>query len=166
MLNLPNIISLMRFPLAFLFLQENIFYRSLAIFLAMISDGLDGYLARRYSWSSKLGTVLDPLMDKFFVFFVLGIFLAESRITIWEAGAFICRDFSVFFFGLYLAFKGNFFTYRFRAIWCGKLTTFLQFTVFLGLIFQIPIPPFLYTTFVILGFFALLELYLPISASN
>lgn len=166
MITLPNLISLMRFPLAFLFLQENVFYRSLAILLAMVSDGLDGYLARRYSLSSKLGTLLDPLMDKFFAFFVLTIFVAENKLQLWEAAALICRDFSVLFFGLYLAFRGNFFTYRFRAIWCGKLTTFLQFTVFLALIFQIPVSPYLYLSFFILGFLALLELYLPIGFLN
>jgi cardiolipin synthase (CMP-forming) len=35
--------------------------------LAAISDYLDGYLAKRYGWSTVLGTYLDPLADKAFV---------------------------------------------------------------------------------------------------
>jgi CDP-diacylglycerol--glycerol-3-phosphate 3-phosphatidyltransferase len=41
--------------------------RFLAIFLfltAAASDGLDGYVARRYNQRSRLGVVLDPIADK------------------------------------------------------------------------------------------------------
>jgi CDP-diacylglycerol--glycerol-3-phosphate 3-phosphatidyltransferase len=33
-------------------------------FLAAISDGLDGYVARRYNQRSSLGVILDPIADK------------------------------------------------------------------------------------------------------
>lgn len=161
MLTLPNLLSFLRIPLAFLFLQENVFLRFFAIILAMISDGLDGFLARRYQTSSKFGTLFDPFADKFFVVFVLSIFIRENRLTIWEAAAFICRDFSVFFFGIYLALKGKLSNYRFRAIWCGKITTFFQFMILLALTFKFDIPFFIYTFFIVLGMLALMELYLP-----
>ena len=32
--------------------------------IAVISDGVDGYIARRYHQKSELGTFLDPLADK------------------------------------------------------------------------------------------------------
>lgn len=32
--------------------------------VAGITDGLDGYLARRFDWRSRLGALLDPLADK------------------------------------------------------------------------------------------------------
>ena len=35
--------------------------------VAGISDALDGALARRYNWQSHLGSILDPLADKFLV---------------------------------------------------------------------------------------------------
>ena len=47
--------------------------RGLAIFsvcaflIAAVSDWLDGYLARRWSAQSRLGTVLDPIADKLLV---------------------------------------------------------------------------------------------------
>jgi CDP-diacylglycerol--glycerol-3-phosphate 3-phosphatidyltransferase len=38
----------------------------LAIFLlAIITDGLDGYFARKYKQTSRLGALLDPIADKF-----------------------------------------------------------------------------------------------------
>ena len=33
-------------------------------FVAGVSDGLDGFLAKHYDWTSRLGALLDPLADK------------------------------------------------------------------------------------------------------
>jgi CDP-diacylglycerol--glycerol-3-phosphate 3-phosphatidyltransferase len=44
---------------------EWIRFTAVAIFLiAAVSDGLDGYVARRYNQRSRLGVILDPLADK------------------------------------------------------------------------------------------------------
>ena len=46
-------------------LQEGDYYVALALFtVAAVSDGLDGYLAKRFNWTSELGKILDPLADK------------------------------------------------------------------------------------------------------
>src|SRR5437899_7786049 len=40
-------------------------FTAIAIFLvAAVSDGLDGYVARRYKQRSALGAILDPIADK------------------------------------------------------------------------------------------------------
>ncbi|MGZ5504460.1 MAG: CDP-alcohol phosphatidyltransferase family protein, partial [Chthoniobacterales bacterium] len=40
-------------------------FTAIAIFLiAAVSDGLDGYVARRYNQRSRLGVILDPIADK------------------------------------------------------------------------------------------------------
>lgn len=160
MFTVPNIISTLRLPLALVFLKHDVMVRTVALVLAMITDGLDGFLARRYKQSSAFGTVLDPIMDRFFVFFLIGIFMSEGSLGIWEACTMICRDFSVLLFGLYLVFTGKLSSYRFRAIWCGKVTTFFQFLVFLGITLGIVIPPIIYLLFIVLGGLALVELYL------
>jgi len=36
----------------------------LVFFLAGFTDGLDGFLAKRFDWRSRLGGILDPLADK------------------------------------------------------------------------------------------------------
>lgn len=157
---IPNALSLLRLPLALLFFNQSLVWRTVIIFLAMFSDGLDGFLARRYRQSSQVGTLLDPLMDRFFVFFVIGILYQENSLSTWEVGALVCRDLAVLLFGCYLVLSGLLTTYRFRAIWCGKVTTFLQFMLFLGLTFKIEIPHSFFTVFVFLGVLALVELYL------
>lgn len=159
MFNLPNLLSLSRIPLALLFLQSNPLFRALAIIAAMLTDGMDGFIARRSGQSTRLGTVLDPIMDKFFVFFVLATFIQESRLSLLEACLFICRDFSVVVYGCYLLLRGYLMRYRFRAIWCGKITTALQFTTLLVLTLNVSIPFFIYSLFIILGLLALFELY-------
>ena len=160
MFTIPNLLSTLRLPLALVFLKQNVLFRVIAIILAMITDGLDGYLARKYKQSSAFGTVLDPMMDRFFVFFLIGIFFNEGSLGFWEASTMVCRDFSVMLFGFYLVFTGKLSSYRFRAIWCGKVTTTFQFLVFLALSLGYIIPPVVYTLFIVLGCLALIELYL------
>ena len=68
---LPNAISLLRIalvaPILILILQGD-FGWALALFvIAGFSDGLDGYLAVRFSWSTRLGGLLDPAADKLLI---------------------------------------------------------------------------------------------------
>lgn len=160
MFNLPNLISISRIPLALCFLQENPLYRTIALLVALITDGLDGYIARRYGQTSRLGTLLDPLTDKFFVILVGTVFVQEGRLTLIEAAMLISRDFSIFFFGCYLLLRSHFSQFHFRAIWCGKITTVLQFGVLFALIWGVVIPPLAFGIFIMLGILALIELYL------
>lgn len=154
-----NFLSLLRGPLALLFILDSPFYRSLAIILAMATDSLDGYLARKYRKTSQIGAFLDPLMDKFFVFFAVSMFILEGHLRLWEALALISRDFAVLIFGLYLALRGTWSNFQFRSIWSGKITTTLQFFVLLGLTFHLVMPVYIFWCFIILGILALFELY-------
>lgn len=66
--DIPNVITAFRFllvpPVVILLLQER-FTAALIVFgVAGFSDGLDGFLAKRYDWRSRLGSILDPLADK------------------------------------------------------------------------------------------------------
>lgn len=154
-----NFLSLIRGPLALIFLFDNPFYRCVAIILAMTTDYLDGYLARKYRKTSQVGAFLDPLMDKFFVFFAVCVFIKEGDLRIWEALSLISRDFAVLLFGTYLALKGSWSNFQFRSIWSGKITTTVQFFVLIGLTFHMPIPFYIYWCFIALGVLALFELY-------
>jgi CDP-diacylglycerol---glycerol-3-phosphate 3-phosphatidyltransferase len=158
MLTIPNAISLLRIPLALLFLQENPAIRAFAIIFAMLTDAIDGFLARRYKLISRSGTLIDPLMDKFFVFFALATLMTEEKLSVWNALAFICRDFSIILFGIYLALSKKLASYQFRAIWCGKVTTTMQFVVLLLLALDYTVPSYVFASFIILGFLALIEL--------
>lgn len=158
MLNLSNSLSLLRAPLALLFLLDDPTLRMISILLAMISDSVDGYLARRYHSTSRLGAILDPAMDKFFVVFALSVFLGEGKLELWQLGAMLSRDVALCLFGIYLSLSGHWQSYEFRAIRWGKITTALQFLVLIGLTFGIVFPWYLYFTFVVFGALALYEL--------
>lgn len=158
-LTLSNFLSLLRGPLALLFIVDSIFYRCLAIVLAMTTDCLDGYLARRFRMTSQIGAFLDPLMDKFFVFFAVSMLMFEGQLQRWEALALISRDFAILLFGLYLALRGTWANFQFRSIWSGKITTTLQFFVLLGLTFHLVMPVYIFWCFIALGILALFELY-------
>jgi cardiolipin synthase len=65
---LPNLITILRIllvpPVVLALLNEQ-YLLAIGLFaLAGFSDGVDGYLARRYNWSSWWGSVLDPIADK------------------------------------------------------------------------------------------------------
>jgi len=93
---LPNAISLMRIaliaPILILMLQGD-FGWALALFvLAGFSDGLDGYLAVRFDWTTRLGGLLDPAADKLLI---TGMFITlayTQQIPVWLAAVVILRD--------------------------------------------------------------------------
>lgn len=157
---LPNFITFLRLPLALAFLQENPTWRTIALLLAMLSDCLDGYIARRYNARSRFGTFFDPFTDKAFVVVLLAVFISEGRLNLSEASAMLCRDLAVMIFGIYLAYKGTLIDYQFRSIFSGKITTAMQFFILLGLTMGFSFPPVIFLSFVLLGAAALGELYL------
>ena len=158
MLNLSNILSLSRAGFALAFLQSQLWVRILAIILAMISDFLDGYLARRQRNTTRLGAILDPLMDKFFVFFAGWVFCLEGRLGTWELCALLSRDLSLCLFGLYIGISRGWKGYECKTIIWGKITTVAQFVLLMGLTFEISFPGFVYFLFIAMGIFAFIEL--------
>lgn len=67
-MNLANKISIARIILIPFFIASIVYNRieiALALFiLAIISDGVDGFIARSLNQRTRLGTILDPLADK------------------------------------------------------------------------------------------------------
>ncbi len=155
---LSNGLSFLRAPLALLFLQENVTLRLLAIFLAMATDSVDGYLARRNQSATRFGAILDPAMDKFFVYFALSVFFIEGRIGAIEAMAMLSRDFFLILYGLFMTAFRRWNRIEFRAIRWGKATTALQFAVLMGLAAQAVFPWVIFTAFFAMGFLAFAEL--------
>lgn len=68
MMNLANKITISRIILTPFFITAIVYSRldiALVIFtLAIISDGLDGFIARTRNQKTALGTILDPIADK------------------------------------------------------------------------------------------------------
>lgn len=159
MLSLSNSLSFLRAPLALLFLSENATLRITAIILAMFTDSIDGYFARKYASVSRFGAILDPAMDKFFVIFGLGVLFMEGKIEIWEGCAMISRDFFLCVFGVYLSLAGKWGEYELKSIRWGKISTALQFFVLIGLSLNFRFPWYLYAVFILFGALAFIELF-------
>lgn len=68
---LPNLLTLLRIaacPVLVLLLRDRAYEVAVVLFLAAgITDGLDGYIAKRYDCVSSLGAILDPIADKLLI---------------------------------------------------------------------------------------------------
>lgn len=93
---LPNAISLLRIVLVapiLIFISQGDFGWALALFvIAGFSDGLDGYLAVRFGWSTRLGGLLDPAADKLLITGMFITLAATQHIPVWLAVIVILRD--------------------------------------------------------------------------
>lgn len=94
--NIPNLITLARIflvPLTvWLIISEAYGAAFLTFVIAGASDGVDGFLARRFNWRTELGAYLDPLADKSLlvsVYVTLG-FLKE--VPAWLVITIVSRD--------------------------------------------------------------------------
>jgi CDP-diacylglycerol--glycerol-3-phosphate 3-phosphatidyltransferase len=71
-------------------------YWATALFaVAMATDWVDGWLARRSSSSSAMGSLLDPVADKILVLSVLIVLLGEGVFAGWVVAAIVAREFLV-----------------------------------------------------------------------
>ena len=93
---LPNAISIMRIllvpPILLLILDGSFGWALFLFWIAGTSDGIDGYLANRFDWGSRLGALLDPIADKLLV---SGMFITLAWIglvPVWLAVIVILRD--------------------------------------------------------------------------
>ncbi len=93
---LPNAISLLRIalvaPVLWLILNEQFGWALALFFVAGFSDGLDGYLAVRFDWTTRLGALLDPAADKLLITGMFVTLAYTGYIPVWLAVIVILRD--------------------------------------------------------------------------
>jgi CDP-diacylglycerol--glycerol-3-phosphate 3-phosphatidyltransferase/cardiolipin synthase len=84
LLLLPNLVSLLRVPLAgaFVLARDQPLVALSVLLIAGGSDVLDGWLARTRGEATPTGAVLDPITDKLFVFTVVATLIAEGRLPL------------------------------------------------------------------------------------
>lgn len=136
--DLPNLISIARIfltlPVAYLLLEKRFSEALLLFFVAGVSDGLDGFLAKRFGWHSRLGSILDPLADKaLLVTSYLCLALIEV-IPLWLMVLVFARDLIIIVGGLaFHCFIGR---YEMAPTWISKVNTTLQIVLVLALVFS------------------------------
>lgn len=146
--DIPNVISVLRLvavvPVVYLLLTGEFAWALLLFALAGASDGLDGFLAKRFGWQSRLGAMLDPLADKTLLvccFLVLG---SLGLIPLWLVLAAVFRD-------LVIVTGAVLYNYQIEALEAAplplsKVNTALQILLLVAVITDVglwPLPPVL-----------------------
>jgi CDP-diacylglycerol--glycerol-3-phosphate 3-phosphatidyltransferase len=104
--------------------------------LAAISDGLDGYIARRRHEVTTFGKLMDPLADKLLIVAALVSLVSLDRLAAWVAMVIIARELAVTGLRAIAAERGVIIA----ASWLGKLKTALQVAAVVALIIWNPAP--------------------------
>ena len=93
---IPNLITSLRLllaiPICISIYQGNELLALLLFIFAGISDGFDGYLARRFTWESEFGKLLDPLADKCLILSTLLALAYVQLLPIWLVSILLVRD--------------------------------------------------------------------------
>ena len=126
---LPNRISALRIlliPVIILLVafQKDgyLFAASILFIIAGITDGLDGWLARRLSMTTRLGLYLDPIADKLLVSSVLITLSYYRLVPLWVTILLVCREFLINGLRSFYAMEGV----TIFPSFAGKLKTTLQ----------------------------------------
>lgn len=136
-LTVPNLLTFLRMALIPVF-ASLLFYGysgwALFVFLvAGISDGVDGFVARRFNQESELGTIIDPIADKllmtvaFIVLAMPNVMQSHVRhlpVPFWVTAAVIGRDVLIVTVAGAINIMTGF--HGFKPSWLGKLSTFVQ----------------------------------------
>ncbi|KAK3061333.1 hypothetical protein LTS18_006490, partial [Coniosporium uncinatum] len=97
--NLPKIFTFSRLLAApmvgYLILHNHHLYAVSLFLYAGLTDLLDGYLARRYSLQTVVGSVVDPMADKLLVTIVVVCLAANGTLPLWLATLMFGRDASL-----------------------------------------------------------------------
>jgi CDP-diacylglycerol--glycerol-3-phosphate 3-phosphatidyltransferase len=98
---IPNILSLVRLLLipivVFLVVRGQNTAALLLILFAMVTDILDGYLARKLNQVSELGKIIDPLGDKLGTAALVVTLALYRDFPVWAAIFVIARDVALLF---------------------------------------------------------------------
>ncbi len=105
--------------------------------LAAITDGFDGYLARKYQLTTPLGAFLDPVADKLMVSAALVVLLALGRIDEFVALVIIGREITVSALREWMAHVGA--AASVAVNWLGKLKTVMQMVAIPVLLYHDPL---------------------------
>ena len=99
--HLPNLLCVLRilmvYPVAAWLLEGRYPAVMLLFAVAAFTDALDGFLAKRFSWTSELGKVLDPLADKLLLVTVFVCLSVAGLAPWWLTALVVLRDLVILF---------------------------------------------------------------------
>jgi len=140
-------------------------FTAITIFLvAAVSDGLDGYIARRYKQRSSLGVILDPIADKGLL--LSGIITLSisnwseidpqyGKFPAWFPVLVITRDAVILVGAIILHFFiGN--KIKVKPSWTGKVATVCQMCAIAWVMLQLRFLPLIFVV-IVAGIFTLVS---------
>ena len=142
-LNVPNVLTVLRMlavPVLVVALlgetPDGDVIAAIVFALAALTDGLDGYIARRRREVTTFGKLMDPLADKLLVVAALVALVSLDRLAAWVAMVIIARELAVTGLRSVAAEQGA----VIAASWLGKAKTALQIGAIMALIAFDPAP--------------------------
>lgn len=141
-LTVPNVISAIRLCLVPVFLvllmQGHDLVATLLFALAAGTDWVDGQIARRTHAVSRVGQLLDPVVDRILMIAgVAGLFIV-GRLPLWIIVVVLVRDLLLLLGGAYFLKR---YQIRVPVIYLGKVATTFLFVGFAGLLLNWPLIP-------------------------
>ena len=128
-MNIPNILTIFRLCLipvyiAVFALEGDTKEIAAAVFiLASITDVLDGYIARRFNLTTKIGQLLDPLADKLMQLTVVISLVLSNILPVWFVIVLAAKELLLIIGGIFLYAKKTYV----KSNIIGKLNTVVLF---------------------------------------
>ncbi|HZK01627.1 MAG TPA: CDP-diacylglycerol--glycerol-3-phosphate 3-phosphatidyltransferase [Anaerovoracaceae bacterium] len=161
-MNLPNIITALRFALIPVFvkvffssMEESLLYSILIFLLAGVTDVLDGYIARKYDIVTKWGQAMDPLADKLMQLSVLVCFTIKRFIPPWVIAIYGIKELLMIFGGIFLYTKKNKMVLPANSY--GKIATVVFYISILAVAFNFIYAKFLVVTAILFALHAFIQ---------
>ena len=135
---IPNLLTFARIaacPILVLLLYERNYQLALFLFVvAGITDGLDGYIAKKFDCTSNLGVVLDPLADKLLIGSTYIMLAILGDIPFWLLILVMFRDLVIIVGYIIIVMMGQ--EVLMRPTYSSKINTFLQISLMVVVLVQ------------------------------
>lgn len=136
--HIPNFITALRLvlviPVVVLLIQRRFTEALLVFAVAGASDVLDGFLARRYGWFTRLGGWLDPVADKIMLVSTYVTLVWLGLIPFWLLAMVIARDVTILMGGVVYYFWVE--KVDAQPSWISKLNTVAQIALVMAVMFD------------------------------
>jgi cardiolipin synthase len=133
---IPNLITLFRLvlvmPVVWTILHGHLGIALLIFAVAGISDGLDGFLAKRFHWESRIGSILDPIADKTLLMASFTSLALAGFISDWLVWLVIGRDMVIVIGSV--TYHYLFGKFELKPLWSSKVNTLIQITFVLAVL--------------------------------
>lgn len=147
-MTVPNFITIARLigvPLiVWLMIADRFVEATILFVIAGISDGVDGFIAKRFNAASELGAYLDPVADKALLVSVFCTLGFKGALPAWLIVLVVSRDLFIIG-GMLLAYVlSN--PMAVKPLWVSKINTVAQIVLVafvLGYLTGVPVPPIL-----------------------